>query len=69
VWVNGKTGGRWLIAKHRAVDVLRRLHARQADIKHMDFEDVLKTRTPTAVSHQQRLSATQHERYVQAIDA
>jgi integrase len=46
VWVNGKTGGRWLIAKHRAVDVLRRLHARQADIKHMDFEDVLKTRTP-----------------------
>jgi integrase len=46
VWVSGKTGGRWLIAKHRAVDVLRRLHARQTDIKHMDFEDVLKTRTP-----------------------
>jgi integrase len=46
VWVNGKTVGRWLIAKHRAVDVLRRLNARQADIKHMDFEDVLKTRTP-----------------------
>jgi integrase len=46
VWVSGKTGGRWLIAKHRAVEVLRRLHARQTDIKHMDFEDVLKTRTP-----------------------
>lgn len=29
IWVNGKTGGRWLIAKHKAVDVLRRLHARQ----------------------------------------
>jgi len=25
VWVDGKTGGRWLIAKHAAVDVLRRL--------------------------------------------
>lgn len=32
VWVDGKTGGRWLIAKHKAVDVLRRLHARQKDI-------------------------------------
>lgn len=32
IWVDGKTGGRWLIAKHRAVDVLKRLHARQKDI-------------------------------------
>jgi integrase len=24
IWVDGKTGGRWLIAKHRAVDVLKR---------------------------------------------
>lgn len=46
IWVDGKTGGRWLIAKHRAVDVLRRLHARQTDIKHIDFEEVLKTRVP-----------------------
>ena len=46
VWVSGKTGGRWLIAKHRAVDVLRRLHQRQADIKHMEFEAVLTTRVP-----------------------
>jgi integrase len=46
VWVSGKTGGRWLIAKHRAVDVLRRLHARQADIKGMEFEAVLSTRVP-----------------------
>jgi integrase len=34
IWVDGKTGGRWLIAKHRAVDVLKRLHARQRDICH-----------------------------------
>ncbi len=24
IWVDGKTGGRWLIAKHRAVEVLKR---------------------------------------------
>jgi integrase len=46
VWVDGKTGGRWLIAKHAAVDVLRRLHARQQDIAGMPFEDVLVTRVP-----------------------
>jgi integrase len=46
IWVDGKTGGRWLIAKHRAVDVLRRLHARQTDLKHIDFEELLKTRVP-----------------------
>ena len=46
IWVDGKTGGRWLIAKHRAVDVLKRLHARQTDIKHVDFEELLKTRVP-----------------------
>jgi len=28
VWVSGKTGGRWLIARHKAVEVLQRLHAR-----------------------------------------
>jgi integrase len=46
LWVSGMTGGRWLIAKHRAVDVLRRLHQRQADIKGMEFEAVLSTRVP-----------------------
>lgn len=46
LWVSGKTGGRWLIAKHRAVEVLRRLHQRQADIKDIDFEMLLKTRLP-----------------------
>ena len=46
VWVDGKTGGRWLIAKHKAVDVLRRLHARQRDIADVSFEDLLVTRVP-----------------------
>ncbi len=46
VWVDGKTGGRWLIAKHKAVDVLQRLHARQRDINQMSFETTLTTRVP-----------------------
>jgi integrase len=44
IWVDGKTGGRWLIAKHRAVDVLQRLHARQTDVKTITFEEMLTTR-------------------------
>lgn len=44
LWVSGKTGGRWLIAKHRALDVLKRLHHRQNDIKHISFDELLKTR-------------------------
>jgi integrase len=46
VWVDGKTGGRWLIAKHRAVEILKRLHSRQGDIKDIEFELLLKTRIP-----------------------
>ncbi len=38
--------GRWLIAKHKALDALQRLHQRQADIAKMDFEDLFKTRIP-----------------------
>ncbi len=45
LWVNGKTGPRWLIAKHRAVDVLQRLHSRQVDIAGMEFEELLRSRT------------------------
>jgi integrase len=41
IWVDGKTGGRWLIAKHAAVGVLQRLHARQSDIAGMTFEQLL----------------------------
>jgi integrase len=36
IWVNGKTGGRWLIAKHAALAVLERLHARQAALKSLE---------------------------------
>ena len=46
IWVDGKTGGRWLIAKHRAVDVLKRLHARQTDLKHISFENLFAERVP-----------------------
>ena len=45
VWVDGKTGGRWLIAKHRAVEV-QRLHARQKDVNLISFEDLFATRVP-----------------------
>jgi integrase len=40
IWVSGKTGGRWLIAKHQAVDVFKRLHARRENIKSTPFEDI-----------------------------
>jgi integrase len=46
IWVDGKTGGRWLIAKHRAVEVLQRLHARQRDICDMPFEITFSERLP-----------------------
>jgi integrase len=46
VWVDGKTGGRWLIAKHRAVAVLERLHARQRDICGLSFETTFAERVP-----------------------
>lgn len=46
IWVDGKTGGRWLIAKHRAVDVLKRLHARQTDLQHMGFDELFTARLP-----------------------
>ncbi|MCM2340109.1 tyrosine-type recombinase/integrase [Rhodoferax sp.] len=41
IWVDGKTGGRWLIAKHRAVDVLNRLRDRQKDVKHLSLDELL----------------------------
>jgi integrase len=46
IWVDGKTGGRWLIAKHRAVEVLKRLHARQQDISVLSFETTFAERVP-----------------------
>ena len=41
VRVSGKTGERYLIAKHEALAVLQRLHARQADIAGREFDAVL----------------------------
>jgi len=41
IWVNGKTGGRWLIAKHAALAVLERLHARQAALNTQSLEKTL----------------------------
>ena len=46
IWVDGKTGGRWLIAKHRAVEVLKRLHARQTDVNSLALEDMIASRVP-----------------------
>ena len=46
ICVDGKTGGRWLIAKHRAVEVLKRLHARQQDISVLSFETTFAERVP-----------------------
>ena len=41
IWVNGKTGGRWLIAKHAALEVLQRLHARQTALNKQSLETTL----------------------------
>jgi integrase len=45
IWVNGKTVGRWMIGKHSAVDVLKRLHSRQQTQNGIEFEQLLKART------------------------
>ena len=49
IWVNGKTGGRWLIAKHRAVDVLKRLHTRQRAVYDIPFDRLFETRAPQRI--------------------
>ena len=41
IWVNGKTGGRWLIAKHAALAVLERLHARQTALSTQSLDTTL----------------------------
>jgi len=42
--VDGRTGGRWLIAHHKAVAVLKRQQQRQAGILHWKFEDLFQQR-------------------------
>jgi integrase len=49
IWVNGKTGGRWLIAKHKAVDVLKRLHSRQKAVCDIPFERLFEVRAPEKI--------------------
>lgn len=46
IYVSGKTGSRWLIAKHAAVHALQRLHARQRDVCEMSFETLFAARVP-----------------------
>jgi integrase len=41
IWVNGKTGGRWLIAKHAALEVLQRLHGRHVVLNSQSLETTL----------------------------
>lgn len=41
IWVSGKTDGRWLIAKHKAIDALKRIHSRQVEIKDIEFDELL----------------------------
>ena len=46
IWVDSKTGGRWLIAKHRALAVLELLQARQRGICETSLETALESRAP-----------------------
>jgi integrase len=41
IWVEGKTSGRWLIAKHRAIEPLQCLHQRQKQLAHLSFDALL----------------------------
>ena len=41
IWVKGKTGERWLIAKHECVVALKRLQTNQPDIADMAFDELI----------------------------
>lgn len=49
IWVSGKTGPRWLIAKHECVRALQRLHQAQPDIAHLPFDTVIDQELPLKV--------------------
>jgi integrase len=49
MWVKGKTGERWLIAKHECVNTLKRLQANQPDIAHLTFDELIERRLPLLV--------------------
>lgn len=41
IWVSGKTGPRWLIARHDALAAIRRLHIRVSQLAEIPFDDLL----------------------------
>ena len=41
LWVNGKTGPRELVARHRCVTYLQRIHKRSRDIAHLTWDQLL----------------------------
>ena len=41
MWVDGKTGGRELIARHNCVTYLKRIHARALDLNHLTWHQLL----------------------------
>src|SRR5262249_9637943 len=49
LWVDGKTGGRWLIAKHKAIEPLKRLHTNQQDIAQLTWDELLASRVKEPV--------------------
>ena len=48
IWVSGKTGGRWLIAKHRAAEALDRLARRRLALG-MSLDDAIAAKSPLKV--------------------
>ena len=49
LWVSGKTGERWLIAKHEAVSVLERLRARDDGLRAQTLDAVFAAKIPRLV--------------------
>ena len=49
IWVKGKTGERWLIAKHECVNALKRLQANQPDIAHLALDQLIENQVAEKV--------------------
>jgi len=49
MWVSGKTGERWLIAKHECVEALKRRHKENADVSNIEFERLIAMKSPLKV--------------------
>ena len=46
IWVSGKTGERWLIAKHECLTALKRRHLGNTDIRDTEFETLIASKSP-----------------------